>query len=46
MLVQLPLFDLPAEAKAVGADNTSVADRSLPPLRLVSRPSDEPDAQE
>jgi hypothetical protein len=46
VLVQLPLFDLPAEAKAVGADNTSVADRSRSPLRLVSRPSDEPDVKE
>jgi hypothetical protein len=45
-LVQLPLFELEAQAKAVGADDPSMAHRSRPPLHLVSRPSDEPDAKE
>jgi hypothetical protein len=42
----LPLFDLPAQEKAVGARDTSTATRPRPALCLVSQPSDEPDAKE
>jgi transposase len=45
-IIQPPLFDLPTEAKAVGASDTGAVSGPRPSLHLVSRPSDEPDVKE
>ena len=44
-IVQLPLFDLPTEAKAVGSHDVKEAFHSLAFLHLVPKSSDEPDTK-